>query len=176
MRILRFWIAPLISVLVAGLVLADGGMRLTSPAFDDGGRIPVKYAYCGQGAKNVSPALEWAGVPEGTKSFLLLVHDPDAPAGDFVHWIAYDIPAAFSGLPEGASGSGEFLEGKNDFGFLGYGGPCPPRGQLHHYYFEVYALSVSSLSLPAGASLREVVERAGSYVLGEARLIGVYQR
>ena len=106
--------------------------ELTSEAFEDGGTIPVRYTCDGE---NVSPPLAWSGAPEGTKSFALFVEDPDAPRGTFDHWIVYDIPADAEGLPEDAGASprleapGGPLQGKNDFGDVGWGGPCPPRGR-----------------------------------------------
>jgi len=167
-----------IAAFSAFAVLAGGRtqMKLMSPAFMDGGRIPPAYAYCGPGAANVGPPLEWVGLPHETASLALIMHDPDAPAGDFVHWVAYDIPANLSGLPEGASASGLFLEGKNSYGELGYGGPCPPPGPPHHYVFDLYALSVPSLGLPVGATAAAVARAAAPYVLAKAELVGLYQR
>ena len=172
----RFWAVFIIALLVASQGEVKGQMRLYSEAFENGKAIPVKYAYCGPGARNLSPPLHWVDAPANAKSFALLVHDPDAPVGDFVHWVVYDVPATVTDLSEGASGRGGFLEGLNDYGFVGYGGPCPPPGSAHRYFFDLYALSVPGLSLSAGASAAEVVEAIRPYVLARAELIGIYQR
>ena len=163
---------------LALIAIAGGGaqMKLASSAFANGGLIPSVYAYCGSDAGNVSPPLEWKGLPHGAASLVLIMHDPDAPVGDFAHWVAYDIPANIAGLPQGASGSGLFLEGRNSYGELGYGGPCPPPGPPHHYVFELYALSVPTLGLPAGATATAVVRAAAPYVLAKAKLVGLYSR
>ena len=171
--------AYLVIVSYLALIVMAGGsvqMKLASSAFASGGLIPAVYAYCGPGAANVSPPLEWTGLPHGAASLVLIMHDPDAPVGDFVHWVAYDIPANIAGLPQGASASGLFLEGRNSYGKLGYGGPCPPPGPPHHYVFDLYALSVPTLGLPAGATATAVVRAAAPYVLAKAELVGLYSR
>lgn len=165
-------------ILLSPAVWAEGGkqMHVYSPAFENGAAIPRAYAYCGSGARNLSPPLAWSGAPPNTRSYVLLVHDPDAPVGDFVHWVVYDLPASVAELPEGASGKGGFLEGVNDYGFKGYGGPCPPPGPAHRYFFELYALSVPSLALPAGAKAVEVLQVMKPYLLARAELVGIYKR
>ncbi len=151
-------------------------MKLFSPALGFGDPIPARYAYCGPGAQNLSPPLEWSGVPAGTESFALLMLDPDAPGGSFVHWVVYDLPGSLSALPEGVSGSPDLLEGTNDYGAVGYGGPCPPPGPAHRYFFTLYALKVPSLDLPVGATATELVRAMNGAVLAEAEWMGTYRR
>src|SRR5712691_173552 len=130
------------------------GFALTSPAFAAGEMIPAKYTADGP---DVSPALEWTAPPGGTKTLALIMDDPDAPSGTWVHWVLVGIPPDRKGLPEGVerkakpAGFGDAVNGKNDFGGLGYGGPAPPRGSVHRYVFKLYALD-TTLSLPAGST------------------------
>jgi len=149
---------------------------LTTPAFPPGGDIPRKFT-C-QGA-DLSPALAWTDAPAGAQSFALIVDDPDAPAGTWVHWVAYDLPAATHQLPEGvakiAQIAGGGTQGINDFGNLGYGGPCPPAGNAHRYFFKLYALK-AKLDLKPGASKKQVVQAMQGQVLGEVQLVGKYRR
>ena len=136
-------------------------MKLSSPAFAEGELIPTKYTCDGE---NVSPPLEWEGVPEQAKSLALIVDDPDAPSGVFVHWLLFQIPVTESGLKEGAGGknSKRGLHGKNGFGKAAYGGPCPPSG-THRYYFRLYALD-AQLTLQSGAARSELDRRcAGTF-------------
>lgn len=151
-------------------------MKLSSPAFGYGEPIPPKYAYCGPGAENQSPPLVWSGAPSTTMSYVLIVVDPDAPSGSFVHWLVYDLPAAQDALPEGASGSLDLTEGTNDYGAVGYGGPCPPPGPAHRYFFRLYALDRPSLDLPPGATAMEVEQALKRGVLAEAEWMGTYRR
>jgi hypothetical protein len=152
-------------------------LTLTSPAFAQGEEIPARYTCDGE---NRSPALVWDGVPEGTRSFLLVCDDPDAPSGVFHHWAAFDIPAAWRGLDAGfgpESLEPGFRQAVNDFGKPGYGGPCPPRGHgLHHYHFRLSALSEAGLSAAPSASCVEVMQLARPYVLAFTELVGVYER
>jgi hypothetical protein len=149
---------------------------LTSPAFSDGERIPDRYTCVGE---DVSPPLRWEGVPEGTKSFALVVEDPDAPGGTFIHWVLYNLPATISELAEGvprterlASGA---LQGVNDFGVVGYRGPCPPPGAPHRYFFILRALDVE-LDLKPGATKAQLERASQGHVLAEAELMGKYSR
>lgn len=143
---------------------------LMSSAFSDGEMIPQKYT-CD--AENVSPPLFWSDIPEGTESMALIVDDPDAPVGTWVHWVLYDIPADQYSLPEGVIGVGN--EGKNNFGNVGYGGPCPPMGPTHRYFFKIYALA-TTLGLDAGET-KENLERAmEGHILAQGHLMGQYQR
>jgi Raf kinase inhibitor-like YbhB/YbcL family protein len=144
-------------------------MTVSSTAFTDGGTIPRRYTCDGE---NVSPPLRFAGVPSGTRQLALLVEDPDAPGGTFVHWVAWGVDPAADGLGEGEAPSGS---GVNGFGKRGYGGPCPPRGPAHRYVFTVFALSEAA-SLPAGASADDLRKAVASSVLAEGHLTGRYAR
>lgn len=156
-----------------GFALSD--MRLTSPAFQPGGRIPAKYT--GEG-EDVSPPLEWTGLPDGTRALAVICHDPDAPLVSpggqygFVHWVLYNIPPQVTSLRE----DGGHTPGKNDFGKTGYGGPMPPPGHgTHHYFFWVLALN-RDLHLEAGLTLWQFLQRAEPHVIGMNRLVGTYDR
>ena len=144
---------------------------LTSPAFSDGCAIPGRYSCDG---RDVSPPLAWSGVPRGTKALLLTVTDPDARG--FVHWIALDLAPDLGGLAEGVSGAlpDGAVEGRDDFGRTGWGGPCPPSG-AHQYAFTLTALS-APLGLPRGSKPSAVQQRAASVTLSETRLMGTYRR
>jgi Raf kinase inhibitor-like YbhB/YbcL family protein len=144
---------------------------LTSTAFTDGGAIPVKHTCDGA---DLSPSLAWRGAPEGTVSFALIVDDPDAPAGTWVHWVLFNVPATTSAAPEGAELEGA-LQGKNDFRRLGYGGPCPPPGPAHRYFFKLSALS-TTLQLKPGASKADVERAMAGHVLAATQLMGTYAR
>ena len=145
------------------------GMGLSSSAFNDSQDIPALYSCDGQ---NRLPALEWVSPPQGTASFAVTVVDPDA--GDFTHWVQFDIPATAAKLAEGETQIG--VAGQNDFGGTGYGGPCPPRGTpAHHYVFTLYALDTNTLTLSAGASRGEVESVMKSHILGQVQLIGLFK-
>jgi Raf kinase inhibitor-like YbhB/YbcL family protein len=156
-----------------GFALSD--LRLTSPAFEQGGGIPRKHT--GEG-EDVSPALSWSELPRGTHSLAVICHDPDAPlvangAYGFVHWVLYGIPASAGGLPEDVQ---EYTSGANDFGRKGYGGPLPPEGHgTHHYFFWLLALD-ADLDLGPGLALRELLEKAEPHLIGMNRLVGTYSR
>ncbi|MBW2149389.1 MAG: YbhB/YbcL family Raf kinase inhibitor-like protein [Deltaproteobacteria bacterium] len=151
--------------------------QLESTAFADGESIPDRYTCVGQ---NVSPPLSWSGAPSGTRSFVLLMDDPDAPGGTFKHWAAYDIPAETAGLQEGIPPQPEveqLKQARNDFGRFGYGGPCPPVGHgVHRYHFRLLSLDVETLGLSSGMPFRDVEEAVVSHTLAEAELIGTYSR
>jgi Raf kinase inhibitor-like YbhB/YbcL family protein len=129
---------------------------LSSHSFTADGEIPKKFS-C-EGA-DISPELSWRGVPSGAKSLALIADDPDAPAGTWTHWVLFDLPPTLEGLPENTPKNAELpngaLQGRNDFRKIGYNGPCPPPGKLHHYYFKLYALD-SKLQLQGGAGKKEV--------------------
>ena len=168
---------PFGPIIVAAMMAtpAAGGFTLKSAAFAPGGAIPSRHTCDGA---DQSPPLEWSGAPAGTRSFALIVHDPDAPAGDWLHWVAWNIPAAARSLPAGVPAKETLADGtqqgRNDFGNPGYGGPCPPSG-THHYVFSLRALD-TTLTLPARAA-REVIEKAmQGHILATAELIGTYQR
>jgi Raf kinase inhibitor-like YbhB/YbcL family protein len=145
--------------------------HLFSNAFPEGGSIPPLHTCKGA---DVSPSLEWSGEPSGTRSFVLIVDDPDAPAGTWDHWLLYDIPAKAHTLPQGAHSPG--IAGTNSFGKAHYGGPCPPPGPPHRYYFKLYALDKDSLGLPAGASRAEVERAIKGHVLAQAQYMGRFGR
>ncbi len=156
-----------------GFALSD--MQLTSAAFESGARIPGRHTCEGD---DVSPALSWTNVPEGTREFALICHDPDAPlikpaTYGFVHWVLYGIPGTVSELPEGVA---DYLQGGNDFGNAGYGGPAPPPGHgTHHYFFWLLALD-SETGLDAGLTMWELLDRIEPNVIGMNRLMGSYSR
>jgi len=144
-------------------------ITVTSAAFGDGGDIPSRNTCDGQ---DVSPPLRFAAVPSGTVELALLVEDPDAPRGTFVHWVAWGIDPGKAELGEGEVPAGA---GKNDFGKRGYGGPCPPKGAPHRYVFTVFALS-ERLELPAGASADDLKRSVSGRTLAVGRLVGRYAR
>lgn len=140
-----------------------------------GGTIPARYTCDGEDA---SPRVEWRGLPPGTRSVALICYDPDAPRGTFVHWVLYNVPPALGSVPENLPKTGYVegvgLQGVNDFGRVGYGGPCPPSG-AHRYIFLVLALD-SELKLGGGASARDVLREAASHVLGYGEATLTYSR
>jgi Raf kinase inhibitor-like YbhB/YbcL family protein len=150
--------------------------KLSSTAFQPGGDIPSKYTCSGA---DVSPALNWTDPPAGTQSFALIADDPDAPVGTWVHWVAYDFPAGSRQLPEGVpkteAVSGGGVQGQNDFHKTGYGGPCPPPGKPHRYYFKLYALD-SKLNLKPGATKKAVEQAMAGHILAQAEVMGRFQR
>jgi Raf kinase inhibitor-like YbhB/YbcL family protein len=156
--------------------LPKGTMQLTSTAFKAGEAIPAQYTCDG---KNISPPLQWTGTPAETKSFVLIVDDPDAPNGTWTHWLAYDLPSGTNELSENVPPSqfiaGKAKQGLNDFKRLGYGGPCPPPGKPHRYFFKLYALD-ALLDLKPGVGRREIEGAIGPHLLAQGQLIGTYQR
>ena len=174
---------PVAIVTIFGVLAACAGspaigegkptLQLTSTSFQGGGDIPKKFTCDGADA---SPQLAWGAPPAGTQSFALIVSDPDAPVGTFVHWVLYDLPADKRELPESlpkqeqlADGS---RQGQNDFDKIGYGGPCPPSG-THRYVFTLYALN-AKLNLPAGATRKQVENALKDHVVARGELIGRY--
>jgi Raf kinase inhibitor-like YbhB/YbcL family protein len=146
-------------------------MRIFSSAFSEGALIPKLHS-C-EGA-DVSPSLEWTGAPAAAQSFALLVEDPDAPRGTWTHWMLWDIAATQHTLAQGARGTG--VSGVNDFGRPGYGGPCPPPGRNHRYYFRLYALSTVRLGLSQAARRAEFDAAIKGKGLEEAACMGRFQR
>jgi Raf kinase inhibitor-like YbhB/YbcL family protein len=149
---------------------------ITSPAFQNGEVIPLRYTRDGE---NLSPPLEWRDAPPETKSYMLIVEDPDAPSRTFRHWAMYNIPASETGLPEGASGQGpgKAGEGVNGFRNARYDGPQPPKGHgPHHYHFRLAALDVPRLDIPASARAEDIWTTAQPHVVAEAEVVGVYER
>lgn len=146
-------------------------LTVSSTAFKEGGMIPRKYT-CDD--RDLSPQIAWSGVPAKAKSIALICDDPDAPAGTWVHWVVFNIPATVKDLPEGASLPGGAKLGINDFRKLVYGGPCPPGG-THRYYFKVYALD-TMLNLKEGATKGELLKAMEGHLLAQGQLMGKYKR
>jgi len=151
--------------------------ELSTSAFTNMGSIPARYT-CDQ--SNISPALVWRNVPQGTKSFALIVDDPDAPSGTFVHWVVYNMPASLTELSEALPAQQKLdnrvLQGTNSFEKIGYGGPCPPKGHgKHRYFFKLYALD-TMLALQAGATKDEVINAMQGHIIAHAELVGTYER
>lgn len=150
-------------------------MNLTSNAFLNNNYIPCKYTCDGV---NISPQLEIKDIPQNAKSLVLIVDDPDAPIGTFVHCVVYNIPINKTIFKEGELNDADLLEdamqGKTDFGTIGYGGPCPPGG-THRYFFKLYALDVN-LNLEYGASKKEVETAMKGHIISQTELIGLYKR
>jgi hypothetical protein len=144
-------------------------LKIKSPAFEPHKSIPDRHTSNGE---NVAPALEWAGVPDGTQAFAVVCYDPDAPLVDgFTHWVAYGIAGDARALPEGGEG---LVNGTNSLGEQGYTGPAPPAGHgTHHYYFWLYALD-DDLDLPPGLDRRALLERIEDHVIEQARVVGTY--
>jgi len=145
-------------------------MQLTSPAFDHEESIPAKYSCDGD---NINPPLEIAGVPEAARSLALIMDDPDAPGGTFVHWTVWNISADTTSIAED-SVPDQAQEGMTSFGQAGYGGPCPPDGE-HRYYFRVYALG-GDIYLDSGAGKEDLEKAMEPYILDQAELMGYYER
>ncbi|OGN98334.1 MAG: phosphatidylethanolamine-binding protein [Chloroflexi bacterium RBG_13_50_21] len=145
-------------------------IQITSSAFNEGDKIPRVYT-CDD--KNISPPLEWTGIPSDTVSLALIMDDPDAPAGTWVHWVLYNLPPNLTELEQGKSGGG--VDGKNDFNRLGYGGPCPPKGSNHRYFIKVYALD-TLLDLIPGATQAQVESAMRGHILTQGQLMGKYGR
>lgn len=150
----------------------ETSIAISSPAFSNNAAIPARYTCSGA---DVSTPLKWTGVPGGAQSLALTVIDPDAPGRPFVHWLVFNLPASVTELPEGGPPADRSAEGRNDFGSLGYRGPCPPPGSPHHYHFKLYALD-TTLSLRSGASESAFQDAIKGHVLGMGELIGTYRR
>jgi Raf kinase inhibitor-like YbhB/YbcL family protein len=174
-------------VLVGGLACAaawsehhPGGavmsLELKSPDFTAGGNIPKQFTCDGADS---SPALDWNAPPATTESFALIADDPDAPGGTWVHWVIFDLPAKLRGLPQNLPKNEQLADGsrqgRNDFKKIGYGGPCPPPGKPHRYFFKLYALD-AKLSLKAGAAKKEVEQAMRGHILAQGEYMGRYSR
>jgi Raf kinase inhibitor-like YbhB/YbcL family protein len=180
-------ISALLIFCMAGVAQAAGGFKLSSADIKPNSTITNKHVFKGFGCEgeNISPALSWSGAPKDTKSFALLVHDPDAPTGGagWWHWAVYNIPASESALAQGAGtadganmpkGS---VQNKTDFGAAGWGGPCPPPGHgKHRYQFTLHALKTDKLEIPEGATASLVGYMINANSIGKAKLTGVYGR
>jgi Raf kinase inhibitor-like YbhB/YbcL family protein len=150
-------------------------LKIYSSAFEDGGMIPSKYTCDGA---DISPPLAWSGLPEGTKSIAIINDDPDAPMGTWVHWVIYNIPPTAKGLAEDIKRVEKLpdgtLQGKNSWGRIGYGGPCPPGG-THRYFFKIFALD-KMLNLKPGATKEELLTAMKGHILAQAQFYGKYSR
>lgn len=150
-------------------------IAITSNAFDEGGLIPSKYTCDGV---DVSPPLRWDGIPEGAASIALICDDPDAPMGTWVHWVLFNLPARAKELAENIPTTETLADGArqgiNDFGKIGYGGPCPPSG-THRYFFKIYALD-TQLDLATGADKSQLLEAMEGHILAQGQLMGKYKR
>ena len=149
--------------------------QITTTAFRDGGSIPKKFTCDGN---DVSPALSWSDPPPGTRGLAIIADDPDAPGGTWVHWVIYDLPPDTRKLPEAVARDPQLpngaFQGRNDFGKVGYNGPCPPRGSEHRYFFKLYALN-SRTGLRTGATKAELERAITGHILVQAQLIGKFQ-
>jgi len=148
-------------------------LQLTSDAFVNGQTIPAKYSCIG---KNISPALAWTEPPTGAQSFALIVDDPDAPGGTWVHWVLFNIPADTRSLQEdfSAAGNSTMIAGENSSGMKSYQGPCPPSG-THRYYFKLYALD-AAISLKPGATKEQLLKEMGGHILAQTELMGTFSK
>jgi Raf kinase inhibitor-like YbhB/YbcL family protein len=158
------------------MTISAAVLAITSGAFTQGSAIPTRHTCDGT---DLSPALAWGQPPEATKSLALICDDPDAPAGTWVHWVLFNLPAGTRSLPEAVPSDRELAQGArqglNDFGKIGYGGPCPPKGPAHRYYFKLYALD-ATLPLPAGATKSQVEKAMQGHILAQGELMGRYGR
>jgi Raf kinase inhibitor-like YbhB/YbcL family protein len=144
---------------------------LSTEAFENGRPIPQQYTCDGA---DETPSLNWSDPPEGTKSFALVIDDPDAPSGTFRHWGVYDIPASARSI---GGGQRVGTEVTNDFGKPGYGGPCPPKGHgTHHYHFKLFALNVDRLDLGPNSKVIDVENEATKHAIAQGELVGTYER
>lgn len=178
-----FWhTGALLAVLLwAGSLPAqtNGGsvsFELSSASFAATQMIPKKFTCDGS---DTSPELSWKDAPNAVRSFALIADDPDAPVGTWVHWVLYNLPADAKELPEGVLKQKQLsngaLQGRNDFRKIGYGGPCPPAGKPHRYFFKLYALD-TKLDLEAGASKADLEGAMKGHILGQAQIVGLYKR
>ncbi len=151
------------------------GLSVSSPAFMAGQPIPSRYSCKGE---DVSPPLTWSGAPPQTRAFALIMDDPDAPMGTWVHWVIFNIPAGASGLAEALPREGRLsdgsLQGRNSWGRIGYNGPCPPSG-THRYFFKLYALD-TALTLPAGADKGQLLSAMQGHILAQGEWMGTFSK
>ncbi len=177
-KCIKFQVLAFILISLLGTMSSagpDSPFNLSSPAFKNEGAIPAAYSCSGL---NKSPALVWSGVPRRARSLTLILSDPDAPQGTFVHWVVYNLSPAIKGLPEGTSATSNAAggeEGVNGRDQSGYTGPCPPPGKAHHYHFRLYALD-AKLDLKPGATAEQVQEAIKGHVIGSTELVATFQR
>jgi Raf kinase inhibitor-like YbhB/YbcL family protein len=172
--------AILFGFFVTAALAADmARIELQSSAFAPNATIPMQYACTDAGGAGKSPPLTWRGAPASAKTFAVVVRDPDAPGGSFVHWVVYNLPANTTKLavdvPKTDTITGGGNEGVNGFGNIGYQGPCPPPGNPHHYHFHLYALD-TKLELKPGATADDVEQAVKGHALAEADLVGIFER
>jgi len=181
---MRLVVPLIITFLLIGSGCISGGGSVNAPktleigsVFHEGGYIPAEFTCDGE---DINPPIFIGHIDPKVKSLVIIVDDPDAPGGTFTHWIAWNIPP-LGEIPKGVPKEGvveapiRMVQGRNDFGRIGYGGPCPPRGKPHHYHFRVYALD-TELGLPAGASRKELERAMEGHVLQWGELVGLYER
>jgi Raf kinase inhibitor-like YbhB/YbcL family protein len=149
-------------------------LKLSSADFPKGGSIPALFACLQYGGQDISPQLSWSKGPEGTKSYALVLHDPDAPGGTFYHWGIYNIPAKTRSLQQAFEAASPVKETLNDFGQSGYNGPCPPAGASHGYVFTVYALKSKKVTLPEGAGVTSLLSAIAKKKLLSGALTGTF--
>ncbi len=175
--VLLVFLMALPFALYAGTPAASGSkIVVMSPAFENGQPIPFFFSCQGKG---ISPQISWSDIPKEAKSLVLICEDPDAPGGTWIHWVAYNIPPQMLGFSSNVPPRPQLddgtRQGKNSWGKIGYGAPCPPSGPAHRYYFKVYALD-TTLSLAPGAAKDQVVQAMKGHILAEGSLMGTYQR
>jgi Raf kinase inhibitor-like YbhB/YbcL family protein len=165
-----FMVSLVVSMLPASGNAAEvSKLWVASSAISDGGNIPSQFTCSGA---DQSPPLSWGGIPHGTQSMALLLDDPDAPGGTFVHWVVYDISPSLSGFKSGAA---EGSAGANSIGKASYMGPCPPPGNQHHYHFRLFALD-TDLRLAPSPNAQTVLDAISGHVLESAELVGIFER
>jgi Raf kinase inhibitor-like YbhB/YbcL family protein len=162
-------VSLLLPILSTRVVAQSPKLHISSSAFADGTTIPTQFTCSGA---NQSPQLSWSGTPQGTKSLALLVEDPDAPSGTFVHWVVYDIPPSSQGFKEGKVGG---TQGANGMGKASYMGPCPPPGKPHHYHFRLFALD-SNPNVEANPTAQALRNAVTGHILESAELVGIFER
>ena len=179
MRELVLWVATFflvwaLAACASDTIQAPSTIQVLSKAFSAGGAIPARYSCQGE---NVSPDLAWSNLPAGTKTIVILCDDPDAPVGNWVHWVLYDLPASETGIADGvkAAPPAGARHGLNSWNKPGYGGPCPPPGKPHRYFFKVYALN-APLGLSEGVTEAKVLEAMKAHVLARGEIMGTYAR
>ena len=167
---------PVVLISFCAFVHPAFTLDISSPAFNNGGFIPNKYTCT---SYNFSPPLKWNNVPSGTESFALICDDPDAPFGTWVHWVIFNIPKDIRGLDENilkvSRLDNGITQGINSFGKFGYGGPCPPSGAAHHYFFKLYALD-RNLKITGKITKKELISAMKGHILEKTHLIGLYRR
>jgi hypothetical protein len=186
---MRIFLILVLLVLISGCIASEpdeetlkeedismDAISISSDVFENGSMLSSEYTCDGS---DVSPALSWDTIPVGTQSIAIIVDDPDAPGKTWVHWVIYNIPADSSGLPGAVPKNKTLddgsLQGKNDFGRIGYNGPCPPPGKPHRYFFKVYALD-TTLGLKSGATKSQLESAMSGHILAQGKMVGKYGR